>query len=218
MQLPQVRLLDNEEVDDGRGGVTHSFKFEITSTDSTRLLSRRYSSFRAAALAIQAVSPEAAGLPPFPSRNPLSRQTPEFLTKRGKALGNYLQEVLANSALESLPAVRALMAAAEEVTPSDTLLSETPGIEYSPHPSGKKLLTPSASSEAGPMARSVLFAEVRWPLSSSDSGSSVNDAVGVVGLMPRRALPWDVAQHPQDARHGRNLKDELEQEAEVSSK
>ncbi|KAL1525170.1 hypothetical protein AB1Y20_020041 [Prymnesium parvum] len=93
------------------GGCTYVFALEITRSAREPIVIRhRYSSFRQAALAVQAQQPlKAATLPPFPQKFPLRRQTPLFLVKRGRALASYLQAVLADESLSAVDHVQQLL-------------------------------------------------------------------------------------------------------------
>ena len=106
-------------VKQGGSGV-YSYVFHLrTESGAIYSLGARYTVFRRLSSLLLAERPEACtNLPPFPPKHSMSRQTPEFLLARGKALEAYLSAALGNPALSSLPAVRELLRAAELYKPS----------------------------------------------------------------------------------------------------
>ncbi len=59
---------------------------------------------------IDELEPAVVGLPPFPAKHSLRRQTPDFLHQRGTALACYLQAALAEPRVVALDEVQALLA------------------------------------------------------------------------------------------------------------
>ena len=119
---PSVRYSSIEPCNLPSGGCTYVFTLEVIPANAKSVMLRqRYSAFRVAALAVQARQPlKAAELPPFPPKFSMSRQTPTFLVKRGRALARYVQALLADATLAAVPEVQALLSDAKSATQEPT--------------------------------------------------------------------------------------------------
>lgn len=107
------------------GACSYAFALEIRRPGAQPcLLRQRYSELRSLALAVQAQHPfKAAELPPFPKKHSLTRQSPSFLVRRGRALAHYLQALLADEQLRSLEDVERAL---RDATPVGDSANVTP--------------------------------------------------------------------------------------------
>ena len=88
-------------------GSSYTFVLELRRDSVLTRSSHRYSSLRQLALHLTILEPQAAAaLPPFPSRQPLRKQTSTFLVERGIALEHYIGTLLASPVLAAYGPVR----------------------------------------------------------------------------------------------------------------
>ena len=91
-EIVALRYVAVSVVTAAEGESVYAFVFHLrTSTGAVFALSARYSALRALSSRLAAEQPAAcASLPRFPPKQSLSRQTPQFLLARGRALEAYL--------------------------------------------------------------------------------------------------------------------------------
>ena len=154
------------------GASVYAFVFHLkTASGAVYKLAVRYSALRRVARQLRYEQPEAcASLPGFPAKYSMSRQTPQFLLVRGRALEAYLSAALGNPQLNTAPAVRELLRTAELHEPSAR--------------AGDAAAPPSTSS--GELPR-VLGAE---PRSTATHAHASRSSGGVI------ALACGIAFHP----------------------
>ena len=92
-------------------GTAYTFVLDLR-TDEGEWLDLRVRYHEAARIhrRIEELEPAVVGLPPFPAKHSLRRQTPDFLHQRGTALACYLQAALAEPRVVALDEVQALVA------------------------------------------------------------------------------------------------------------
>ena len=113
-----IRFVAIDPVELAGGGLSYAYRLELSSSGTQPLhLSERYSAFRVVAVAAQNEFPEkAVTLPAFPQKQLLAPQTPSFLKKRGGALARYMEALLSETTLASMPEVQKLLARAAPPT------------------------------------------------------------------------------------------------------
>jgi hypothetical protein len=197
-------------VKDTSGTGVYSFVFHLrTDTGTVYSLGTRYSVLRRLSLLLQSEKPDVcATLPPFPSKYSMSRQTPQFLLARGKALEAYLSAALGTPDLSALPAVRQLLRAAELHHPAgadrNSTLSASALALSTPTsfdtPSGESVRSSIGADDTPPvlMSRESSAEMHAWQKQQEASASARRGAV----VSPSKAPPaplsatLDAALHP----------------------
>ena len=128
-EIIAIRYVAVSVVKTADGAGVYSYVFHLrTASNAIYSLGARYSVLRRLSSLLLAESPNACeALPAFPPKHSMRRQTPDFLLMRGRALEAYLGAALGSPSLNTLPAVRELLRAAELHRPPGLATDSTPG-------------------------------------------------------------------------------------------